>query len=1196
MATAYLSFQSTSAEAIIKEIESNLENTVEAIDREASHIVKNAKAGKSVREIPRVDNTFFLYDRGELTYWSDNSFVPSIQTVADTFTLKLLKTGSSSYLVKKWSIDQRRFLISVLMLHKEFKIKNNYLSPQRNEKVFGDNNVAIWDADTELGLSVCVKKQCVFKVTFLDESSQFHQKTRWVALAFLCISGVFLVCFIYTLLPAIKKRNTALGFVFLSVCLVSLRILMMLFNFPNALKHTELFNPQNFASSSYNASLGDLILNQLVVLALCFYLFKSYPYFRVFKSVNKGKLMGTLLLVIFSVCIFYATLFPFVVIQTLSNNSSILLDISESLQFDLLRIGAFIAILISWGCSFLFSHVFIRLLVSVKNKFQVIISILLGVILFALINIYTGQAYVSSLTVASFYFILVNLLKLYRSLQKLSYATFVYLFIAVFCSSLNGAYSINHFNKKERIANQFHFASNFLIDRDYFGEYLLNEVAVKVANDAFIQMRMRSPFFSKDVIRQKVRQVFLPTYFNKYDVDIFIFNPSGSPYDNRSGSTFSELINLYDKEAFRTIYKEVYFINSPSADVTHKYLVIVPVSRLNVTAGYVIIELSLKKIIPESVYPELLVGNSFQEFYQTQDLNYAVFSNKNIVFSSGSFNYEKLFKYEWLGRVDLYEKGIEENGYIHIAEEDELGRAAVVSSKLQSPFFVLSNFSFLLVLGLSVILVLVLIEGFFSYINGKKLFFSTRIQLFLNIAFFLPLIVVSITTLGLTSRSSKEQLDAEYLNNSKTVGAQIANNLDDYLGYANENQIDLENQVTNLAKLINHDANVYNTKGVLIATSQPLIFENNLISTYINPTVIEKIKNGENLFIETESIGKLEYFVSYATLKSPQSGKLIGILGIPFFQSVYSLEKIKTIIFTNILNIFAGIFIVLLLLSYFVSEWLTFPLRFITQTLKRTSLIKTNQPLSWRADDEIGLMVKEYNQMLYKLGESKAELEQTQRERAWREIAQQVAHEIKNPLTPMKLTLQQMERSIHNGTTSPEKTEKALASLLTQVDTLNDIASSFSSFAKMPEPVINKLDLVSLLKRIVNLHSQSGKVNFRTSFKELNILGDEQLLGRIFSNIILNALQAGRPGAHLSVDISLEKKANQALAILKDNGRGIPDDIADQVFIPHFSTKKSGSGLGLAIAKQGIEQMGGNIWFETKAGNGTVFYIDLPLI
>jgi two-component system, NtrC family, nitrogen regulation sensor histidine kinase NtrY len=1191
----YYSFQLTTPEAFVSKTESLLTTEIEQANEEASILLKRLKEESTIDLVTTTDRFYLVYDRGELVFWSSNGFVPELQTVSDTFSIKLLKTSSGDYLAKKWPVDESKILISIIPLYRAYKIKNNYLNPTWNKKVFPQGNVKLSEPGGP-GIPVCIQGKCILNISFLDTRLQFHEVTRRIALVLFFLSLLSYVLFSYDQLQVIKKKSVESGFLALTLFLVPLRLLMVFLNFPNNLIETELFNPENFASSNYNASLGDLLLNEALLLAICYYVFKNYMHFKFLKLMYGNRIRTFLFSIFCALGILFAFLFPFVVIQTLFNNSSIPLDIAQSIRFDFLRVAALLAILGAWGCAFLFSHVAIRLLISKRKPSVTIVSFLIGVVLFILINLYTGQEYITSLLIGCFYFTCIYVLKLYASLQKLSYATFVYLFVTVFCLSINSGYAINYFSTKEKIESQFRFASNFLIDRDYFGEYLLNEVSMKIERDAFIRSRMSSPFLGKDIVRQKIRQVFLPTYFNKYDVEIFLFNSTGDPFENRSSSTFSELIGLYDAEAFRTEYKEVHFINSPSADVTQKYLVVVPINRFNSIAGYVVVELSLKKVIPENVYPELLVDNRYQQFYKTEDLSYAVFSSKSIVFSAGDFNYEGAFRYEWLGNVDLYKNGIKESGYIHIAQEDELGRAAVVSSKNTSVLYILSNFSFFLVLGLAVILILILVEGLLGYFRGSKLFFSTRIQLFLNISFFLPLIIVSITTLSLTSSSSKEHLDEEYLSKSKSMGIQIAAFLDQYLHHSNEDQIDFENQLTDLAKLTNLDANVYNPTGRLMTASQPLIFENNLLSTYINPIVLKKMSLGENLFVEREQIGSLEYFVSYAALKSPQSGRLIGILGIPFFQSVKSLEKIQIIIFTNILNIFAAIFIVLLLLSFFVSEWLTFPLRFITQTLRKTSLLKTNQPLVWRADDEIGLMVREYNKMLYKLGESKAELEQTQRERAWREIAQQVAHEIKNPLTPMKLMLQQMERSNQSGTNTTEKTEKSLSSLLSQVDTLNDIASSFSSFAKMPEPIIQKLELVSLLRRTIDLHAQTGIIHFKSSVKELFVMGDEQLLSRSFSNIILNAIQSERPGVQLIVNISIENLRNKCLIRIGDNGRGIPEKIIDQVFVPHFTTKKSGSGLGLAIVKQGVEQLGGRIWFETFTNKGTAFYIELPVV
>lgn len=1193
LTATFISLRPVSSKTIASRIAHNLADQLVEINRKAEQIFQ-APENFYLDAEPTGNYSFLEYNGNQLIRWSNNAFVPMPGAVADTFSLRLLKTSNGYYLAKKWSENNDRFLIAIIPLYHKFKIVNDYLGPEWNEDIFSQQNVIILEPGSHTGESVRVEQKNIFKIMVLEKGYHWHSIARWVAIIAWLSSLIVLVFFLFNQILPARKQRTEWGFFFLVACLIPSRILMVKINFPNALINARLFDPKYFASSSYNASMGDLILNELVVLTLCYFLFRNYHRFRVLKVLRNRK-FSFLRSVIAIVIVLFTMLYPFVVIQTIRHNSSIQLDISQSLHVDILRGTAMLAILISWICSFLFSHVFIRLAIIPDHRVRSLSAFVTGVLVFACINQYSGQEYASSLIIGSLYFLIVYLLALYTSLTRLSYTTFTYLFTAIFCFSINSAYCIEYYGEEKRVENQFRFANNFLIDRDYFGEYLLHESAQKIAKDIFIQKRINSPFLSKDIVRQKVRQVFLPGYFNKYDIEVLLFSSSGDPLDNHSTATFSTLINLYDQDAFKTDYKEVYFINSPSNEVTQKNLVIVPINRSGVVAGYVIIELSMKKIIPENVYPELLVDNRFQQFYKTQDLSYAVFANNAIVFSSGDFNYDAILTRQWIGNPDLYTKGIKDSGYIHIAQEDDLGKVAVVSSKNPSTGYNLSNFSFLFVAGLLIILLFILVQGLLRFLRGGKLFFSARIQLFLNLSFFLPLIIVSIITLSLINRSSQEQLDAEYLSKSKAFGEQIASHLDVYLKGLDENQINFENRLTDLAKFSGLDANVYNVKGVLMATSQPLIFENNLLSSYVNPSAIQKVKKGETLLIEKERVGKLEYFVSYAALKSPQSGKLMGILGIPFFQSVLSLEKIQIVIFTNILNIFAAIFIVLLVLSYFVSEWLTFPLKFITSSLSKTSLTRINQPLTWRADDEIGLMVKEYNQMLFKLSESKVEMEKIQRERAWREIAQQVAHEIKNPLTPMKLTLQQMERASHSGSASKEKIEKALLSLLAQVDTLNDIASSFSTFAKMPEPVIQKIELISLLKRITTLHDQSGKVIFRTEIKEIFIEGDEQLLGRTFSNIILNAIQAARPGVPPEIHITLSTVNSHCKIAFSDNGRGIEPKNVNRVFVPHFSTKKSGSGLGLAIAKQGIEHMGGKIWFETEIGKGTTFYIELSV-
>lgn len=1191
LATLYLANRPESPEKIAEKVTVRLHGEIEKLEEKALEIIGELKLNPGY-DIPPDEFSFYVVANFKVVRWNDHHYVPMVSSVQDDFTLKLLKDGNSDYLARKWVVNPGRFLIGVIPLSRKYPITNNYLKPEWNEHIFPRGNIAILDPSANAGIPVCVKELCPFRISFVAGELSVNEGGRIAAVIFIFLGITFFFLLFYQLL----KRYFVPDFVLLLLfgMMLIIRSLMIAADFPSDILAGDLFNHGVFASSRLNASLGDLLINEIALFFLCYYLFRNFFRFRTVQYLLSRPLYNWVLSIISAALVFFAMLFPFVVIQTIYNNSAITLAISESLQFDGLRIAATIAVVIAGLCTFHFSHCFIRILIGDGNRLRIFVSFLTGSLIFISVNLFSGQIFWSTVVVSVLYFLVVYLLNLTASLRRLSFATFTYLFVSISFLALNGGYAMHLFSWQEKIANMFRFGSNYIVDRDYFAEYLLDELSKKVSGDVFIKSRIATPFLGKDAVKQKVRQVFLPSYFNKFDVEIYTFNASGQSTDNRAGLSLSSLLSNYQAEASRTDYDGVYFMNSPTADVTQKYLVAIPIEWMKAVAGFVVIEFSLKKVIPENVYPELLVDNRFLESFRAEEISYGVFVNNKLAYSSGPFNYETLFNTAWFGDPALHTKGIQEDGFDHIAEEDDVGRIAIVSSRQTPLDYSIANFSFLLVIGLGTILIFILLQSFSSYWQGGKLYFSARIQLFLNLAFFLPLIIVSIMSLRVTNRSSENQILEEYIDKSRNFAEQVSAELHRHLVSSFEPLANFSSQLTDLTQLTDLEANVYYVTGTLLATSQPHIFENKLLSEYINPVAFRQIRQGSNQFIETERVGSLEYYTAYAALKAPSSGAVIGIVGVPFFQSVSSSERIQINVLANILNIFSLIFIVLVALSYFVTQWLTFPLTFITQSLRKTSLTRTNQPLVWKADDEIGLMVKEYNHMLYSLGESKAELEQTQRERAWRDMAQQVAHEIKNPLTPMKLTLQQLERALDGGKAGPEKIKKAIASLLTQVNTLNDIASSFSAFARMPEPVMKPVELVSLLKRIVDLHSQSGDLRFDTNFREVWVTGDEQLLGRTFSNIILNALQSAIPGETVRVMIRLDLAPGTVTIGFHDNGRGIEPAVAEQIFIPHFTTKKSGSGLGLAIARQAIEHMRGKLWFTTEPGKGTAFFIDLP--
>ncbi len=264
--------------------------------------------------------------------------------------------------------------------------------------------------------------------------------------------------------------------------------------------------------------------------------------------------------------------------------------------------------------------------------------------------------------------------------------------------------------------------------------------------------------------------------------------------------------------------------------------------------------------------------------------------------------------------------------------------------------------------------------------------------------------------------------------------------------------------------------------------------------------------------------------------------------------------------------------------------------------MQNTDLQNTNRPINWKAKDEIGLLVNGYNAMLEKIELGKMEISKQEKQSAWQDIARQVAHEIKNPLTPMKLNLQFLNNSIEKSEgKSKEILEKNIKNLLYNIENITEIVDSFSDYARMPLPKLVKVDLVKTLElAYLNFKNTEGiALNLNLKLKNAYVQGDEKVLFQIFNNLIINALQSVKIGSMPDIRIELKKVAQKYIFSFVDNGTGISEELQKKVFLPNFSTKKEGSGVGLSLAKWGIENMNGKIWFETEINKGTCFFIEL---
>lgn len=235
--------------------------------------------------------------------------------------------------------------------------------------------------------------------------------------------------------------------------------------------------------------------------------------------------------------------------------------------------------------------------------------------------------------------------------------------------------------------------------------------------------------------------------------------------------------------------------------------------------------------------------------------------------------------------------------------------------------------------------------------------------------------------------------------------------------------------------------------------------------------------------------------------------------------------------------------------------------------------------------------------MIDELSNSALLLVRSEREGAWREMAKQVAHEIKNPLTPMKLSVQYLKKAWdENEKDWDKRLARFTKTIIEQIDSLSEIANAFSDFAKMPVQKSEQVDLKYIINNSIELFKENTDVKYVLYLPEDKYLvkADKNQMLRVFNNLIKNSIQAIGSKKDGQVTISVKKSQKEMIVVIADNGTGIPQEMADKIFSPSFTTKSSGMGLGLAIVKNIVLNAGGNIWFESKAKVGTTFYISLP--
>ena len=443
-----------------------------------------------------------------------------------------------------------------------------------------------------------------------------------------------------------------------------------------------------------------------------------------------------------------------------------------------------------------------------------------------------------------------------------------------------------------------------------------------------------------------------------------------------------------------------------------------------------------------------------------------------------------------------------------------------------------------------------------------------------------------------------EDNDRRFIDKEESIRASMEYFLNQQGGYISPDSVVsvFSDKVCELSDVHDVFIALFDLKGRYLISSNFVEMDTLHVPETVNYSILKQLSTGNERAYIDQNFGKGQYALAYWYFYDSK-GKPMLIANVVYEKSYDRISELK-ITLKEISTGYILLFLVAAAMAFLLSRNITRSLDIITKRIRKTKLGQYNEPIEWQNSDEIGELVSEYNRMLKQLEISALKLAQSERESAWREMAQQVAHEIKNPLTPMKLRVQQLERTWKE---KPEEFNGRLhafsESMIEQIDALARIANEFSHFAKMPKPNLALENLDTTLHSVIELFDnvQQVKITYRAQLLHpALVLVDKDQLIRVLNNLLNNAIQAIPTGRDGEIDVCLRVSEHHVIVRIQDNGVGITQENKQRIFVPNFTTKSNGTGLGLAMVKTIVEQNQGSVFFRSKEEKGASFFISLP--
>ncbi len=1131
---------------------------------------------------------YFIFMEGRLIYWSSNNFIPSYDKYVAPVTNETLFTAGDepSILVRTSLVNKknRYDIVSVVDLFRDASYAANFHVPDFNtalfflkpDKISGDPFPAALQIRSQDG-------RPVFYTQIKEDLRHLSFKSSPVSII-LIVLGVLLVWYAIYMQSIVLSNNHEYltAGILMGLSFLVLRLLMRYFNLP------WVFFPHKVIDIFYGNLFVDTLCVLIILTKFALEQYRALLYINIEGLGTFGRGALSVLSVLFMFVLGQAVwwLIDNTYLESLIEN-----HYSVSFYLSNVKDTMYVYLFILLGVYFLSTH-------SVANVYKRLqpehrkgalywaYGTVAGIIL---IWVMGWKPIVGT---SSIFLLVVYLLRLPRYFYRLRSFTYIYYIIGAFAYTLILFWVLFQKDGQRSRQEKENFAENYLNGRDRRLERQIYQLNALVG---------QSPLF-RDVLEGKaslqqadeeVRQHLYDNYLDHFWVTFEVFDSKGTELIPHDDHRLDDLKAQTLQNSDVTEYPNLYLTRNSGK--TSYYTLICEMEEQDKKGGTVLFRLypnrsstlSLKTLLQM----KRVAHNPFTRYY-----SYGVYDSvgRSLVYQYGNYNYKQTFDSLLVAKLGIFEEEVMHKGYVHFARKGDGDKIIVVSEKREFYKDMLANFSFLFFVSLIGMMGLLIFMGFFNDFKRYQMNLSGKIQLYLNGAFLLPLTIIMILGVVIIKNMFSDIRDESMLGTSLNISEVLSIYGQNYES-GKSTRRELRNNLDNLARSSSVDINLYDINGTLFYSSSTP-YQNLENPVYVNPKAFSAIRNeGAPVVLLDDFQDKINSKTAFIPVKG-SSNNLICIAGINYIDAQTAVQSWTKQIWQTLLIAFLVIFFFLYTFSFVSSKKLTEPLKLIAEKIKSINFHERNKEIVWEARDEIGMLTGEYNRMLKKLEESKQALSISEKQSAWRDMAKQLAHEIRNPLTPMMLSVQQLQRLVLSDHPDVKKRIlRLLGSISDQIENITGISLSFSKFAEMPLPAHEEFDVVATVKSVLDLFRGNPEIRFTSTEEELWVRGDSKTIKRTLAYLIRSGVDSAPKNRKPVIRISISKSETIGIIQISDNGTGIPEEMQEKVFRPTFSEKDEEIGFGLSISKISIEHFGGNIWFESEEGEGKTFYIELLL-